>query len=65
MAEQETPVVAPKVTAAPLAVKSFEDTTPSNWEITKTEDDKIVAVSNATLERFEGTIEDFNKLLRG
>jgi hypothetical protein len=63
MADQETPVVpvAPK-----LAIKAFEDGIPSNWVILETEQEGVItARSNLTNEVFEGTIEDFNKLLRG
>ena len=43
---------------------SFEDKTPCNWVLTP-EGEDIIAVNNVSGERFEGSIEDFNKALRG
>lgn len=61
--EKETPVV---VRAAPLAIKAFEDGTPSNWTIEATDKEGVInARSNQTGETFSGALADFNKLLRG
>ena len=38
---------------------------PSNWVITPGEGDNIVAVNNITKKTFEGSVEDFNQILRG
>lgn len=44
--------------------ETFEDSVPSNWIITPTETG-IVATNAKTLEKFEGTIQEFNKRLKG
>jgi hypothetical protein len=53
--------------AAPIKVKQFQDTTPSNWDIKRIEDseDAIIATSNASGEVFEGSVAEFNRLLKG
>lgn len=38
---------------------------PSNWVITPGEGDDIVAVNNITKKTFEGSVADFNSILRG
>lgn len=38
---------------------------PSTWNITADPDDNIIFVNNQTGRTFEGTIEEFNTLLRG
>ena len=43
---------------------SFKDKVPSNWQIQPT-DGGIVAYNTSSLETFEGSIEEFNKNLRG
>ena len=55
-----TPVVANKI-------KQFEDTTPSNWDIKRIDDsdELIIATSNVSGEVFEGTVQEFNNLLKG
>ena len=63
-----TPVSeAPK--AAPTASKDsppvpFKNKVPANWHIEVVEDDLILAHNNVSAERFEGTISDFNIVLR-
>lgn len=52
-----------KAEEAPKIVP-FKDNTPSNWTIIA-EGDKINAVNRQTLEKFEGSIQDFNLRLRG
>jgi hypothetical protein len=53
------------VTVAATVEETFKDRVPSNWDIKPLDEDTIVAVSNVTNERFEGTVQEFNKKLKG
>lgn len=45
--------------------KFFMDRTPANWTIQPVDENLISAINGKTQENFEGTIEEFNALLRG
>jgi len=59
-----TESVAMKLTPA-KTVASFEDSCPSNWEITAGEGDLIDARNRKSGETFSGSVADFNIALRG
>jgi len=60
---------APEITAPAVKVETeaFNTTekVPNTWHILAGEDDTIVAANNSTGRTFEGTMEEFNTLLRG
>lgn len=58
-------VVEPQVTLEPQLNVQFKDKTPANWIILVDSDDSIMATNTNTRETFKGSIEEFNKLLRG
>ena len=60
----EVAKVEEKVEVVKLVCETFEDNIPSNWIITPTENG-ISAISSKTRETFEGTIQEFNKRLKG
>lgn len=51
-------------TTTVVVTKSFQDKIPANWVITPTETG-IEAYSNQTRETFNGSLAEFNKMLRG
>ena len=65
MTDPEEPVKVTDPAAPALRTSRFRGTVPSDWHITPEEDDKISAQNTRTQETFAGTIEEFNKLLRG
>jgi hypothetical protein len=51
---------------APAAVQTHPaNRNPSEWRIEPLEGDNIRAVNNTSRDVFEGSFEDFNKILRG
>jgi hypothetical protein len=50
--------------AAPETVRKTQ-VVPSDWNITPVEGDDILAVNTNTRETFTGSVEEFNKFLRG
>ena len=62
------PKAAKPTVDSPAAVKAFQDASekaPCNWVITPLEEDQIEARNTVTLKSFQGTMVEFNKLLRG
>jgi hypothetical protein len=59
--------ITPELPTAPESeVKAFKDRTPCNWALTpSTEHSGIIARNIQNGETFEGSMADFNKLLRG
>lgn len=55
----------PEVVENTVQQKSFNDKIPANWIITVDSSDEISAVNTNSKEIFKGTIEEFNKLMRG
>lgn len=58
----------PKVTPVEkkeVAVLHIADRIPSEWRIEVVNEDTIRAVNNTSRNVFEGSIEEFNKILRG
>lgn len=54
------------VVITPPAVKSFVNKVPANWVLTAVDgSDNISAYNNQSNETFEGSVEEFNTLLRG
>lgn len=52
--------------AAPVITQSHPaNRNPSEWRIEPLEGDNIRAVNNTSRDVFEGSFEDFNKILRG
>ena len=63
--EAPKPTEAPKVTKEPMPDrKRFKNTQPFNWNIQPL-GDGIEAFNSGSGERFEGSVEEFNKLMRG
>jgi hypothetical protein len=54
-----------KVEDTAVKVELFKERNPSNWRIMPADGDNITAVANNTGEVYEGSIEGFNKKLRG
>lgn len=52
-------------TEAKVEATSYADKIPSNWTITEIEHGIIEAYNNATMRKFSGNLQDFNKMLRG
>jgi hypothetical protein len=59
-------LIEPKVVpVAKVEFTPFFNQVPSNWELSAKEDGAIVGYNPVSGERFEGTMENFNKALRG
>lgn len=66
----EAPVIQPAVKVTPIEKQEVvlqhpADRNPSEWRIELVDEDTIRAVNNTSRNVFEGSIEDFNKILRG
>lgn len=65
----ETPAVMPEVKVAEKTLTNPALTNPSNWDLKLLdvvgEEQFVSAVNNETRDTFVGTIENFNKILRG
>jgi hypothetical protein len=58
-------LIEPKAVAvAKVEFTPFFNQVPSNWELSA-KDDTIVGYNPVSGERFEGTMENFNKAIRG